>query len=381
MTGPFHPRSPRAGALGCLVAVSILSGCAARPGPQVLEPIPASVEGARTVTVHVATTREREAPDGSQFTSRRAAATNYATYDISIPPVHRPGAIEWPDAEPSAATSFVTIRRAMLDRPAFEQGVAGAADRRRPRRIGVFVHGFNTSFQEALYRLAQMAADADLGGVPVLFAWPSVARVTGYLEDKEAATYSRDALAALLAGLARDGMAEEVVLVAHSMGGWLAVEALRQLRLTGRDDLLARLSVVLAAPDIDVDVFRAQMQVIGRLPTPLVLLVSSDDRALGVSSFLTGDRQRLGAIGIVARAVQDAAVKANVQVIDISSLEASDRMNHDRYLSLVALYPRLAAAGDGKAGGLRRAGAFVFNAVGAALSSPFELAGRAIAGD
>lgn len=123
------------------------------------------------------------------------------------------------------------------------------------------------------------------------------------------------------------------------------------------------------------------MEVIGPLPTPLVLLVSRDDRALGVSSLLTGDRLRVGAIGVAARAVQDAAVKANVQVIDISSLDASDRMNHDRYVSLIALHPRLEMAGDGKGGGLRRAGAFVFNAVGAALSSPFELAGRVIAGD
>lgn len=244
----IHPGLSRPRGLGCLFALCILAGCAARPGPQVLEPIAASVDGARMVTVHVATTRERQASDGNRFTSGRAAATNYAVYDISVPPVHRPGAIEWPGAEPSAATSFATIRRAVLDRPAFEQGVAQGAGGRSPRRIGVFVHGFNTSFQEALYRLAQMAVDADLGGVPVLFAWPSVARVTGYLEDKEAATYSRDALSGLLAGLARDGMADEVVLVAHSMGGWLAVEALRQLRLTGRDDVLARLSVVLPRP-------------------------------------------------------------------------------------------------------------------------------------
>ncbi|MGO8411564.1 alpha/beta hydrolase, partial [Rhizobium ruizarguesonis] len=74
---------------------------------------------------------------------------------------------------------------------------------------------------------------------------------------------SRDALTDLLAALARDSRIGTITVFAHSMGGWLTVEALRQLRLSGQDDVFNRLTVVLAAPDIDVDVFQAQMQVIG----------------------------------------------------------------------------------------------------------------------
>lgn len=46
------------------------------------------------------------------------------------------------------------------------------------------------------------------------------------------------------------------------MGAWLTVEALRQLRLARNDAAINRLNVILAAPDIDVDVFRSQMEVI-----------------------------------------------------------------------------------------------------------------------
>jgi hypothetical protein len=60
----------------------------------------------------------------------------------------------------------------------------------------------------------------------------------------------------------------------------------------------------------------------------------------------------------------------------VSSLKAPDRLRHDRFASLAVLYPRLAAEADGA--GMRRAGAFVFNAVGATISSPFTLAGSAI---
>jgi esterase/lipase superfamily enzyme len=76
--------------------------------------------------------------------------------------------------------------------------------------------------------------------------------------------------------------------------------------------------------------------------------------------------------------VQEAAVKAKLEIVDVSSVKAPDRLHHDRFASLAALYPRLSAADAD--GGMRRAGAFVFNAVGATISSPFTMAGRAIGG-
>jgi esterase/lipase superfamily enzyme len=72
-------------------------------------------------------------------------------------------------------------------------------------------------------------------------------------------------------------------------------------------------------------------------------------------------------------------VKTKLEIVDVSSVKAPDRMNHERYASLAALYPRLAAA-DADGADIRRAGTFVFNAVGATISSPFTLAGSAIDG-
>jgi esterase/lipase superfamily enzyme len=79
--------------------------------------------------------------------------------------------------------------------------------------------------------------------------------------------------------------------------------------------------------------------------------------------------------------VEEAALKANIRIIDISTLKASDAFNHERYANLAALYRRLAATeSDGAGHDLRRAGAFIFNAVGTTLSSPFGLAGSALSG-
>lgn len=364
------PRSPKFRAFGATLLLLVLAGCATRPGPEVLTPIAASVPGARVVTAYVATTREREIAGSNVFNNNRARASNYAAFRISIPPGHRAGQIEWPSATPDPAVDFVTVQQEVLDRKSFEQRVSSG---RRNGKVAVFVHGFNTNFQEALFRLAQMTADSDLGAQPILFAWPSEASVTGYVADKDAVTSSRDQLAELLTMLARKPGVGEIVVVGHSMGSWLVVEALRQLRLTGQNAVIARLGVVLAAPDIDVDVFRSQMEVVGPLTPPLTLLVSRDDRALALSGRIAGERPRVGALDVDDPRVQEAALRAKVQIVDISKLEASDRLNHDRYTNIAALYPRLATSP-----GLHRSGVFVLDPAGATFVSPLQVIGDAL---
>jgi esterase/lipase superfamily enzyme len=364
-------------AIGLAAAVA---GCA-RPGPSVLIPTETVAPGAKLITVYVATTRAREPDSTIVYTNDRAPKLNYAEFTIAIPPHHKPGTIEWPTGTPDPQTDFVTVRQRLLTAPEFERKVAAGAPGGGNRKAGVFVHGYNVNFQEAVFRLAQMASDADIEGVPVLFAWPSDGKLVGYVADKDAATYSRDALARLLTVLTRDRKPGEVTLLGHSMGAWLTVEALRQLRLAGQNATLSRLTVVLASPDIDVDVFRAQMTVIGPLTPPMTILVSRDDKALAISGRIAGERMRLGALDVDDPRVQAGARAANVRVIDISSLKSQDDFNHDRFVTYATLYSRL----DGKqrremTGNAGPAGAFVLNTVGSVIASPFTLAGRALSG-
>jgi esterase/lipase superfamily enzyme len=357
----------------------LLSACAGRPGPEVLAPVATTTPGARLVTVYVATTRERIVPGQNVFTNGRAPNLNYAEFTISIPPGHRAGDIEWPGSTPDPATSFVTVRQTALDEVTFRKRIGSEAARGR-RDVGVFVHGYNTNFQEALFRLAQLSADTQPDTTPVLFAWPSEAAITGYVADKDAVTYSRDYLAHVLSVLAGERSVRQVAVAGHSMGAWLTMETLRQLRLQGKDGTVSRLQVVLAAPDIDIDVFRTQVAAVGPMSPPLTILVSKDDRALAVSSRLSGGRERVGTLDVTNPRVQDTARRADVRVIDISTVNASDSFNHNRFITFVAAYSSVVI--DGRQGDpLRQAGAFVFNAAGAALSTPFNLVGRALAGE
>jgi esterase/lipase superfamily enzyme len=365
--------------LSLAVLAVALAGCA-RPGPGVLIPTDAVAPGARLVTVYVATTRARDPDAMNVYTSDRAPVMNYAEFTIAIPPNHKAGEIEWPTGLPDPAKNFVTVRQNLLTSAEFESKVAARAGGDN-RKAGVFVHGYNVNFQEAVFRLAQMTADADILGVPILFAWPSDGKLVGYVADKDAATYSRDALAQLLTMLARDRKPADITLLGHSMGAWLTVESVRQLRLTGRTATLNRLNVILASPDIDIDVFRVQMRAIGPLTPPLTVLVSRDDRALALSGRISGERTRLGALNVDDPRVQEGARAANVRIIDISKVEATDGFNHDRFVTLATLYSRLdRMERNGAGAGPGQAGAFVFNTVGNVLSAPFTLVGGVLSG-
>lgn len=339
-----------------LVALLLLAACSVRPGPGVLSPHPeAATDAASVVRIYAATNRAL----AGDFTGLPAFTTAYRYYDISVPPGAQGIAIPYPGNDPDPATDFLVLDSGVLDRAAFLAATRKAAGQ---EDLGLYVHGYNTRFQEALFRVAQISAGG-VAAAPVLFSWPSMGKPLDYEADRQAALYSRDPLARLITDLsARD---RRLVLFGHSMGGFLTVEALRTLKLSGRQDVLDRSTVVLAAPDIDVFVFAEQMKTIGPMKTPMVILTASDDRALALSSRLAGGRPRVGALPASSPMVAEAARRGNVQIIDISAVEA-DPLRHQRYITLAQLYTREARALPE----LHVPGAYVFDALSRSLIAP-----------
>ena len=109
------------------------------------------------------------------------------------------------------------------------------------------------------------------------------AGLLNYSYDKESANFSRGDLADVLRTAADSPAVAEVTVLAHSMGAWLAMEALRQVALEDNSDLAKINNIVLASPDIDVDVFRRQLDDIGAERPLITVFTSSRDRALGIS--------------------------------------------------------------------------------------------------
>lgn len=351
------------------VVAGSLAACVSRPGPTLLNTVAAAPD-ARLVKVYSVSTRDRLKLNTNVYGNGKSLDANYAELTVSIPPNHKSSEIEWPDKKPDAEKTFAVVGQSVLDRQSFLNSLN--ADSKAPGKVGVFVHGYNTNYQEALFRLAQIAADGDVKATPIAFTWPSQGAVAGYVADKESATYSRDYLADLMVEITKGRGPDDSVIFGHSMGGWLVMEALRQLKLEGRDDVLAKLTVILAAPDIDADVFRTQARVIGKMKHPITILVAGDDRALAVSKFISASTQRVGTLDVRDPRVQAAAVEAGVELIDISTIQPTDSARHSRFADIKLLGPALAANAQ-RNNGVGKAGAFVFDAAAATISSPFRI--------
>ncbi|TIT48549.1 MAG: alpha/beta hydrolase, partial [Mesorhizobium sp.] len=164
--------------------------------------------------------------------------TSYARVDVTVPKSHQVGNIE--RAKGSANSNPVKDFTAKdvtyyEGAPQFAKAV-GADITMRGDRALVFVHGFNNGFDDGIYRLTQIAHDTKYPGTPVLFSWASSAKTTGYLYDRDSANAARDDLEATLRMLAKTRV-KSIDIIAHSMGTWLTMEALRQLAITGDRDL------------------------------------------------------------------------------------------------------------------------------------------------
>lgn len=345
MTRSLFARAPRSGAVriarlaaACALAAGV-AGCNATAnsfnaisdraeivGNKVGSYFRSEPGRAQQVPLFVASTRHKAGEAPAEVVAR------FSLQNVSVPAGHRAGEIEQPSfGSANPDKHFVVTARRALEPDAFRAELASHISGRvgNSRDVLLYVHGFNTSLEEARFRVAQIVADGGFTGVPILFAWQSKGELFAYESDKEAATASRDALQRLLMDIAQAPGVGRVQILAHSMGAWLTMEALRETAIAGHADLDGKLgSVMLAAPDIDLGVFRQQ---VARLdPARVSVFVSRDDRALSLSSRIAGSRARLGAMD-PSNPKDAAAIDAmGVRVYDLSML-SKGWVGHDTY--------------------------------------------------
>lgn len=317
------------------LALSIsLAACAGKP-VGALGPVAAPDPAASRVDLMVMTTRsDAGVPSGEMFGGARSLAPAFADITVSVPPesARKIGEVQWPASlPPDPSREFATLSAQKLDAPAalkrFHQRLAKV----KGRRVLVFVHGYNTRFEEAVFRLAQIVHDSNAPALPVLFTWPSRGQLLGYTYDRESANFSRDSLEQLLQTLSRDGQVGEVTVLAHSMGNWVTLEALRQMSIRNGAIHPKVKTVMLASPDVDVDVFRRQIETIGRKRPPFVIFVSRDDKALALSQRIWGNNPRLGSIDPNDERYRAILLAAGLQVVDLTDVKSADSLNHGKF--------------------------------------------------
>ncbi len=98
-----------------------------------------------------------------------------------------------------------------------------------------------------------MAYDLKFPGVPVFYSWPSQANWYGYRNDSQNIQNSVDQIQSFLTAIAAQSKAKSINLVAHSMGNVGLTAALAPM------DNAKFNQIVLAAPDIDAEVFKHEI--------------------------------------------------------------------------------------------------------------------------
>jgi esterase/lipase superfamily enzyme len=340
--------------LAFLTVLTVVAGCAGRP-KDVLLPVADTVPTTDRVNMLVATMRSRSPNPAEMFTGERGLEPSFADMTISIPPstVRKVGEVAWPKSLPAnPATDFAVLRSDELQVDGAKAWLSASVRKSPDHSVLVFIHGFNNRFEDAVYRFAQIIEDTETDSAPILVTWPSRGSAVAYGYDRESTNYARNSLEALFQYLARDPEVKEVSVLAHSMGNALALEGLRQMAIRNGRLPPKFKNVMLAAPDVDVDVFRSQigdMGPVGERPQ-FTLFVSQDDRALAVSRRVWGNVSRLGAIDPEVSPYKEELAANNIVVLDLTKVKGGDKLNHGKFAEspqIVQLIGR--RLGDGQA--------------------------------
>lgn len=315
-----------------IVALLLLVSCAAGPAnlvglPKASQP-PVVTKGVITKQLFIATSRSRSDNDVEFYSGERARQIGLGHVDVTIPPNHQTGEVEQPKQGKSDPSKHFTIARPVL----FENGAAfrakinqALAERSQAdNSLLIFVHGYNTNFTDAVLRMSQFVHDTGFKGVPILFTWASRGRALDYVYDINSALQARRYLREL-AGILADSNAESYSVVAHSMGNLTTLEAMVGLVRENFVPKTSLNSIILAAPDVDFDLFEQYIRGLGPVRKKIHVLVSNDDRALTLSRQIAGGVSRAGSTD------PEKLAALGVNVIDLTQIRNKGSTNHSKF--------------------------------------------------
>lgn len=286
-------------------------------------------KGFARVPVFYGTTRRRVegAPLHLAYGFERAPLT-YGVVEVSIPDDHEFGQLEAPNwyevqylvAGPDPSQHVVMLGLSQLEPDEFRARLRARASG-TGKEVFLFIHGYNTTFDHAAMRTAQMAFDLEVDGPAVMFSWPSRGTWTAYADDRaECTPEAQNTLARFIANVAAATPGAKLNVLAHSMGNCFAVPALAQL---GREGKRTSDEVVLAAPDISPASLESALKDLSAAAGRITLYASRNDSALVVSELIASEPR----VGVMSPVFTARALEA----IDASSLAAPDAYGHSYF--------------------------------------------------
>ncbi len=247
----------------------------------------------------------------------------YGVADVSIPRHHEPGELESPSIfrleirwNPERHVTLLNVDR--LEKDVFIQQLRDRVQSSADKEAFIFVHGYNVDFEYAARRTAQIAHDLRFDGAPIFYSWPSRASKWAYTADETNVKWGTANLKRFIIDVVRRTGANRVHLIGHSMGTRALTEALIAVKkeLTAKENAVLR-EIILAAPDIDADVFvRDIVPAMRDENRRITMYASSNDTALKISKQVHGNN-RAGDLSALQ------FIPEGIDVIDASAVKTS----------------------------------------------------------
>lgn len=240
---------------------------------------------------------------------------------VNIPPTHARGAIERPKwwklrFKEKAEKDVMIVGMEELSIESFKSELRKRVDQGKKEAL-VFVHGYNTSFEEAALRTAQLVYDLSFKGLGAFYSWPSAGVVKGYLHDLQQVTNSVVDFRQFLVELLSAPGLEKLHVIAHSLGSQLLIRGIADLLRydsTGLENRPLR-QIILAAPDVDQTEFDTlYYQDFIQAGMRRTIYVNEHDFAIDMSETGRGGLLRLGEGG------DDIYVRHSIDTVDASMI-------------------------------------------------------------
>lgn len=286
-------------------ADKLARGAQGQPAPAKLAPTgtPGAANRHEWFRLYYATTRQATgaAAAAQAYSNQRGEGLRYGQVAVTIPSDHRYARLESPsvfklewDNDPQRHITLRPDHQTLTAQDWKTELTRRAAAFNKPGVL-LFIHGYNTSFEDAARRAAQLAYDLAFPGPTVLFSWPSDGDFLGYFSDEDEARVVWRQMAQVLDALSHLAPGVPVYVVAHSMGNRILTQGLAELFNQRPDADRAFKQVVLAAPDIGREEFKQRwLWDLKSANAPrYTLYASGEDLPVRLSAWLHGE-PRLG---------------------------------------------------------------------------------------
>jgi esterase/lipase superfamily enzyme len=125
------------------------------------------------------------------------------------------------------------------------------------RHVLVLIHGFNTTFVDAIRRAASFAQDVHYPGLIIIWSWPSYGEIGAYSLDESRNAWTAPHFRTFITNLLDKVPDLKVDFMAHSMGGRILLQFASSNIRAGSTPSIP--SITFAAADIDSEEFKGKL--------------------------------------------------------------------------------------------------------------------------